>query len=96
MGSQVTPKCAVNGSTRGSHIQPVVTSTNQLLKDDTQRTVFPVISLENGNMTLVLKVYGVWSFKELAWRAVLAETRSIGDGGKAFCWMYCDYPFPWH
>ena len=36
------------------------------------------------------------SFKELAWRGVLAETRSIGDGGKAPCWMCCDCPFPWH
>ena len=71
MGSQGTPKYAVNGSTRGSHRQPVVTSTNELLKDDTQRTVFPVISIENGNMTLALKVYGVWEFQRagLAWCA---------------------------
>ena len=52
MGSQGTPKYAVNGNTRGSHRQPVVTSTNELLKDDTQRTVFPVISIENGNIPL--------------------------------------------
>ena len=93
MGSQGTPKYAVNGNTRGSHRQPVVTSTNELLKDDTQRTVFPVISIENGNTTLALKVYGVWEFQRagLAWCA--GRVSEIGDGGKASCWMYYDCPF---
>ena len=73
MGSQGTPTCAVNGSTRGSNRQPIVTSTNELLKDDTQRTVFPVISLENENMTLALKVWSLGVSK--SWPSVVCWLR---------------------